>query len=74
MFNYDRIYIFGGIGINKTNNSRNFSNCCYNYFFETNHSSQQCACKGCHEFFQIAMSFKEIAVLSVKEICFRINF
>lgn len=61
---------------NKTNYSCKIGLCKigdYSYYFNANFSFQSYGRDACHDLFQNAMSFKEVAVVTVKGNSFRIH-
>ena len=74
MLEYDRIDISEGIDVNRSSNSRECGICHYWYFFDRNFSYQKYICNGCHDLMQKAMSFNDVAVVSIKGNDYRIHF
>ena len=74
MLEYDSIDISEGIGIDKTNKSKECNICHYWYFLDKNFNYDPYICNGCHDLMQKAMSFKNFAFVSNKGIDYRINF
>ena len=74
MLEYDRIDISEGIDIDKTNKSKECSICHYWYFLDKNFSYDPYLCNGCHDLMQKAMSFKKVAIVSIKRNNYRIHF
>ena len=82
MLEYDRIDISEGIDTNKTSASKEYNICHYWYFLDKNFNYGPNLCngchdlmqKGCHDLMQKAMSFKNVAIVSIKGNDYRINF
>ena len=74
MLEYDRIDISEGIDVNRSSNSRECGICHYWYFLDRNFSYQKYICNGCHDLMQKAMSFNDVAVVSIKGNDYRIHF
>ena len=74
MLEYDRIDISEGIDIYKTNKSKECNICRYWYFLDKNFSYEPYLCNGCRDLMQKAMSFKNVAIVSIKGNDYRIHF
>ena len=74
MLEYDRIDIAEGININKTNKSNTCKICHYWYFKDIGFKYEPHLCNGCHDLFQKAISFNNIAIVYLKGSVYRINF
>ena len=74
MLEYDRIDISEGIDINKTSASKKCDICHYWYFLDKNFSYEPYLCNGCHDLMQKAMSFNNVAIVSIKGNDYRIHF
>ena len=75
MLEYDRIDISEGMDINKSSDkSKECHICHYWYFLDKNFSYQKYLCNGCHDLMQKAMSFKNVAIVSIKGNDYRIYF
>ena len=82
MLEYDRIDISEGIDTNKTSASKEYNICHYWYFLDKNFNYDPNLCngchdlmqKGCHDLMQKAMSFKNVAIVSIKGNDYRIHF
>ena len=74
MLEYDRIDISEGIDIDKTNKSKECNICHYWYFLDKNVNYDPYLCNGCHDLMQKAMSFKNVAIVSIKGNDYRIHF
>ena len=71
----DRIDILEGIDINKSNDkSEECDICHYWYFLDKNFSYHPHLCNGCHDLMQKAMSFNDVAIVSIKGNDYRIHF
>ena len=74
MLEYDRIDISEGIDTNKTSASKECDICHYWYFLDKNFNYDPYLCNGCHDLMQKAMSFKNVAIVSIKGNYYRIHF
>ena len=74
MLEYDRIDISEGIDVDKTNKSKECNICHYWYFLDKNFDYDPYLCNGFHDLMQKAMSFKNIAIVSIKGNNYRIHF
>ena len=74
MLEYDRIDISEEIDIDKTNKSKECNICHYWYFLDKNFNYDPYLCNGCHDVMQKAMSFKNVAIVSIKGNDYRIHF
>ena len=74
MLKYYKIDISEGIGINKTNESKECMLCHYWYFLNKNFSYGPYLCDGCYNLVQKSNSFKNIAVVRFKKSVYRICF
>ena len=74
MVEYDRIDISEGIGIKKTNASKACKICHYCYFKDIGFKYEPYFCNGCHGLMQKAVSFNDVAIVSVKGSAYRIYF
>ena len=74
MLEYDRIDISKGIDIDETNKSKECNICHYWYFLDKNFSYAPYLYNGCHDLMQKAMSFKNVAIVSIKRNDYRIHF
>ena len=74
MLEYDTIDISEGIHTNKTSASKECSICHYWYFLNKNFNYDPYLCNGCHDLMQKAMSFKNVAIVSIKGNDYRIHF
>ena len=54
MLEYDRIDISEGIGINKTNVSKECDICYYSYFLDKNFKYEQYLCDVCYDFWDMS--------------------
>ena len=62
------------IGVSKTNGAYEFVIFHYWNFFEINFRFQLKVCGGCHDLLQGVLSFKDVAVVTVKGNIYRIRF
>ena len=75
MLEYDRIDISEGADVNNSNDkSKECDICHYWYFLGRNFSYQPHLCNGCHDLMQKAMSFNDVAIISIKGSDYRIHF
>ena len=74
MLEYDRIDISEGIDTDKTSASKECNICHYWYFLDKNFNYDLYLCNGCHDLMQKAMSFKNVAIVSIKGNDYRIHF
>ena len=74
MLEYDRIDISERIDTNKTSASKECSICHYWYFSDKNFNYDPYLCNGCHDLMQKTMSFKNVAIVSIKGNDYRIHF
>ena len=75
MLEYDRIDISDGIDVNKSNDkSKECDICHYWYILDKNFSYQPHLCYECHDLMQQAMSFNDVALMSVKGDDYIIHF
>ena len=74
MLEYDRIDISEGIDIDKTNKSKECNICHYWYFLDKSFNYDPYLCNGCHNLMQKVMSFKNVAIVSIKGNDYRIHF
>ena len=74
MIEDDRIDISEGIETDKTSASKECSICHYWYFLDKNFNYDPYLCNGYHDLIQKAMSFKNVAIVSIKQNDYRIHF
>ena len=74
MLEYERIDISEGIGVNKTNLSKECDICHYWYFKDTGFKYEKYLCNVCHDFMEKAISFNNVASVYVKGSAYRIHF
>ena len=75
MLEYDRIDISEGIAVNKSNDKPKECDIYhYWYFLDKNFTDQSHLCNGCHDLMQKAMSFNNVAIVSIKDNDYRIDF
>ena len=74
MLEYGRIDISEGIDTGKTSASKECSICHYWYFLDKNFNYDPYLCDGCHDLMQKAMSFKYVAIVSIKGNDYGIHF
>ena len=73
MLEYDRIDISEGIDTNKTSASKKCNICHYWYFLDKSFNYDSYLCNGYHDLTQKAMSFKNVAIVSIKGNDYRIH-
>ena len=66
MLEYDKMDISKGIGINKTNVSKEDHICHYWYFKNIGFEYEPYLFNGCHGLMQKAMNFNNVAIVSIK--------
>ena len=74
MLQYDKIDVSEGIDVDKTNKSRECKICHYWYFLEKNFSYGPYLCDGWYNIMQKSIDFKNIAIVYVNGIAYRIHF
>ena len=77
MLKYERIDIWEGIDINKTNASKECDTCHYChywYFSGKNLKYEPYLCNGCHDLLQETINFNNVAIASVTGSDYRIYF
>ena len=75
MLEYDRIDISEGIDISKSSDkSKECHISHYWYFLDKNFSYEPHLCNRCHDLMQRAMSFNDVAIVSIKGSDYRIHF
>ena len=74
MLEYDRIDILEGIDTNKTSASKECNIWHYWYFLDKNFNYEPYLCNGCHDLMLKAMSFKNVAIVSIKGNDYRVHF
>ena len=74
MLEYDRINISEGTDVNKINESKECTLCHYWYLLDKNFSYGPYLSDGCYNIMQKSNNFKNIAILHVKKIAYRIYF
>ena len=71
---YGRIDLSEGIDVNKNKGFHKCIICHYWFFLEVNFKFQPKVCDVCHNLKQKATSFNDVAIVSVKENDYRIDF
>ena len=66
MLEYERIDVFGGIVVNKTNNLRKCIICYYSYFLEISFRFHPKVCDGCHDLMQNTIGFNNLRLILLK--------
>ena len=72
MLEYQRIDISEEIDVNKSNKSKECDTCHYWYFLDKDFNYEPYLCNGCHDLMQKAVSFNNVAIVSIKGIGYRI--
>ena len=70
MLEYNRIGVSEGIGINKTNVSKECM-LCHWYFKDLGYKFQRYVCNGCHAVWMMAYKLKNTAILNAKDVDYR---
>ena len=71
---YEKIDISEGIDLNKSKNSKECSLSHYWYFTDKNFNYIPYFCNGCYDMSMKVVSIKNLAIISVKEHTYRVNF
>ena len=74
MLEYDRIGISEGVNMKEASASKECDICHYWYFLDKNFNYEPYLCNGCHDLMQKAMNFNDVAIVSIKENHYSINF
>ena len=74
MIEYGRFDISEGVGINKTNASKEWDVCHYWYFKDIGFKYKPNLCNGCHGLMQKVINFNDVAIVSFKGSNCRYNF
>ena len=74
MLVYEKIDIFDGIDINKSDESKEFMLCHYWYFLDKSFSYRPYLCDGCYNMMQKCSKLKNIALIRIKKSVYRICF
>ena len=74
MIEHCRIDISEGIDTNKTRASKECNICNYWHFLNKKFNYDPYICNGCHDLMKKAMSFKNVAIVSIKGNDCRIHF
>ena len=67
----ERIDVSEGIGINKSNKSKEYMLCHYWYFKDISFKFQSCACNGCHVLSMMVYDLDDFMILNIKGIDYR---
>ena len=73
MSEYDKIDISEDIDTNKTSTSKECNICHYWYFLDKNFNYEPYLCNECQDLMQKVMSFKNVAIVSIKRNDYRIH-
>ena len=71
MLQYERIDVSEGIGLNKSEKSKECIFCHYWYFKDIGYKYEPYICNGCHDLSMMAYELKNIAILNVKGVDYR---
>ena len=71
---YDRVDVSEGTDVDKTNKSRECKFCHYWYFLNKKFSYGPFTCDGCYDMVQKSTDLKNIAIVHIKKIVYRIYF
>ena len=63
---YDRIEVSEGIGVNKTNESKEYDICHCWYFLDIGFTFQQNVSNECHDLLMMYMNLSDNAILNIK--------
>ena len=74
MLKYGRMDISVGIGMDKTNKSKECDICHYWYFLDKKFNYEKYLCDWCHDLMQKAMNFNDVAIVSIKVNNYKIYF
>ena len=74
MLEYERIDISEEINLDKTSASKKCDICHYWYLLDKHFKYEQYLGNGCHELMHKAMSFNDVAIVSIKGSDYRIHF
>ena len=74
MLAYERIDISDGIAVNESDKSKKCMLCHYQYFLDKNFSYGPYLCDECYNMTQKCNKLKNIAVIRIKKIVYRICF
>ena len=74
MLVYEKIDIFDGVDINKSDESKEFMLCHYWYFLDKSFSYRPYLCDGCYNMMQKCSKLKNIALIRIKKSVYRICF
>ena len=75
MLEYERINVLEGIDVNKSRDKPKECDLChYWYFIDKNFNYEPYLCNGCHDLMMKAVSFNDVAVVSVTGSDYRIHF
>ena len=74
MLKYDRVDVSEGTDVDKTNKSRECKFCHYWYFLNKNFTYGLFTCDSCYDMVQKSTDLKNIAIVHIKKIVYRIYF
>ena len=74
MLEYDRIFSWEGIDVNKTSALKECDICHYWYFTGIGFTYGPYLCNDCYDLIQEAVSFNDVAIVYAKWSAYRINF
>ena len=71
MLQYERIEIFKGIDLNKSDESKECMICQYWYFKDIGYKYETYVCNGCHDLSMVVYDLNDFMILSIKGIDYR---
>ena len=71
MVQYERIDIFKGIDLNKSDKSKECMICQYWYFKDIGYKYETYVCNGCHDLSMVVYDLNDFMILSIKGIDYR---
>ena len=71
MLQYERIDIFKGIDLNKSDESKECMICQYWYFKDIGYKYETYVCNGCHDLSMVVYDLNDFMILSIKGIDYR---
>ena len=71
MLQFERINVFEGINLNKSDKSKECMICHYWYFKDIGYEYEPYVCNGCHDLSMMVYDLKNVAILNVKGVDYR---
>ena len=71
MIQFERVDVFEGIDINKSNKSKEYIFCHYWYFKNIVYEYEQYVCNGCHDLSIMVYDLDEFRILNIKGVDYR---